>query len=163
MDENFTQSAACSGECSTCGSDCGIDVSQPTVTLTLDDDTEVVCAVLTSRHPTEMSISRFFRWTRTARTRTEKSISTATLKPRKDSLLSQTLKKTKNTTLLPTHSTRCWTACSSTEKTKKKVDPAQSVRYQRRKKSVPGSGGSAPILRHFSFYCSTATDSAYSF
>lgn len=47
MDENFTQSAACSGECSTCGSDCGIDVSQPTVTLTLDDDTEVVCAVLT--------------------------------------------------------------------------------------------------------------------
>ena len=41
MDENFTQSAACSGECSTCGSDCGIDVSQPTVTLTLDDDTEV--------------------------------------------------------------------------------------------------------------------------
>ena len=46
MDETFTQSSSCSGDCSSCGSDCGIDVSQPTVTLTLDDDTEVVCAVL---------------------------------------------------------------------------------------------------------------------
>lgn len=46
MEEKFTQSAACAGDCSSCGSDCSIDVSQPTVTLTLDDDTEVVCAVL---------------------------------------------------------------------------------------------------------------------
>lgn len=46
MDEKFTQSSSCSGDCSSCGSDCGVDVSQPTVTLTLDDDTEVVCAVL---------------------------------------------------------------------------------------------------------------------
>lgn len=46
MDEKFTQSSSCSGDCTSCGSDCGIDVSQPTVTLTLDDDTEVVCAVL---------------------------------------------------------------------------------------------------------------------
>lgn len=46
MDEKFTQSSSCSGDCASCGSDCGIDVNQPTVTLTLDDDTEVVCAVL---------------------------------------------------------------------------------------------------------------------
>lgn len=46
MEEKITQSAACSGDCASCGSDCSIDVSQPTVTLTLDDDTEVVCAVL---------------------------------------------------------------------------------------------------------------------
>ena len=46
MDEKFTQSAACAGDCASCGSDCGIDVNQPTVTLTLEDDSEVVCAVL---------------------------------------------------------------------------------------------------------------------
>ncbi len=46
MDETFTQSAACDGDCASCGSDCGIDLSQPTVTLTLDDDTELVCAVV---------------------------------------------------------------------------------------------------------------------
>ena len=46
MDEKFTQSAACAGDCASCGSDCGIDGNQPTVTLTLEDDSEVVCAVL---------------------------------------------------------------------------------------------------------------------
>lgn len=46
MDEKFTQSAACAGDCASCGSDCGSDGNQPTVTLTLEDDSEVVCAVL---------------------------------------------------------------------------------------------------------------------
>ncbi len=39
----------CSGDCGSCGSDCGTDFENhnATVTLTLDDDTELVCAVLT--------------------------------------------------------------------------------------------------------------------
>ena len=39
----------CSGNCDSCGSDCNQDFSNPnaTVTLTLDDDTELECAVLT--------------------------------------------------------------------------------------------------------------------
>lgn len=40
---------SCNGNCDDCGSDCNMDLSNPnaTVTLTLDDDTELVCAVLT--------------------------------------------------------------------------------------------------------------------
>lgn len=39
----------CSGNCDSCGSDCNPDFNNPnaTVTLTLDDDTELECAVLT--------------------------------------------------------------------------------------------------------------------
>jgi hypothetical protein len=38
----------CSGDCAACGSDCetGLDQQESMVTLTLDDDTEVECAVL---------------------------------------------------------------------------------------------------------------------
>ena len=40
----------CEGDCASCESDCegtgGMDLDQPTVTLTLDDDTEVKCAIL---------------------------------------------------------------------------------------------------------------------
>ena len=48
MSEEFNASASCSGDCGSCGSDCGgnVDLSQPTVTLTLDDDTDVTCAVI---------------------------------------------------------------------------------------------------------------------
>lgn len=46
MSEELFNSASCSGDCTSCGSDCQ-DLDQPTVTLTLDDDTEVKCAVLT--------------------------------------------------------------------------------------------------------------------
>ena len=46
MSEELFNSASCSGDCADCGSDCQ-DLDQPTVTLTLDDDTEVKCAVLT--------------------------------------------------------------------------------------------------------------------
>ncbi len=45
---NNTQSAECTSDCSTCGG-CDnepINPDSPTVTLTLDDDTEVTCAVL---------------------------------------------------------------------------------------------------------------------
>ena len=39
----------CNGNCDSCSSDCNLDFSNPnaTVTLTLDDDTELECAVLT--------------------------------------------------------------------------------------------------------------------
>lgn len=40
MSEELFNSASCSGDCADCGSDCQ-DLDQPTVTLTLDDDTEV--------------------------------------------------------------------------------------------------------------------------
>ena len=46
MSEELFNSASCSGDCADCGCDCQ-DLDQPTVTLTLDDDTEVKCAVLT--------------------------------------------------------------------------------------------------------------------
>lgn len=43
------ENSACTGSCDTCESDCNLDLSNPnaTVTLTLDDDSELVCAVLT--------------------------------------------------------------------------------------------------------------------
>ena len=43
------QNTNCNGDCSSCGGDCNLDFSNPnaTVTLTLDDDTELECAVLT--------------------------------------------------------------------------------------------------------------------
>lgn len=47
MSNEQNKDMGCSGDCGSCGSDCGLDLSQPTVTLTLDDDTEVTCAVLT--------------------------------------------------------------------------------------------------------------------
>ena len=47
MSEELFNSASCSGDCTSCGSDCQEEMDQPTVTLTLDDDTEVKCAVLT--------------------------------------------------------------------------------------------------------------------
>ena len=49
MSDELKATGSCSGDCSSCGSDCGsdIDLDQPTVTLTLDDDTEVTCAVIT--------------------------------------------------------------------------------------------------------------------
>ena len=43
------ENSACTGSCDSCGSDCNLDLSNPnaTVTLTLDDDTEIECAILT--------------------------------------------------------------------------------------------------------------------
>jgi hypothetical protein len=40
---------SCGGDCGGCDSDCNLDLANPnaTVTLTLDDDTELECAVLT--------------------------------------------------------------------------------------------------------------------
>ena len=48
MSDELKATGSCSGDYSSCGSDCGsdIDLDQPTVTLTLDDDTEVTCAVI---------------------------------------------------------------------------------------------------------------------
>ena len=48
MSDELKATGSCSGDCSSCGSDSGsdIDLDQPTVTLTLDDDTEVTCAVI---------------------------------------------------------------------------------------------------------------------
>ncbi|MCI5650609.1 MAG: DUF1292 domain-containing protein [Fusicatenibacter sp.] len=47
MSEEFNTTASCSGDCSACGCDCEENLDQPTVTLTLDDDSQVTCAVLT--------------------------------------------------------------------------------------------------------------------
>lgn len=43
------ENGSCNGSCESCESDCNMDFSNPnaTVTLTLDDDTELECAVLT--------------------------------------------------------------------------------------------------------------------
>ena len=43
------ENSACTGSCDTCGSDCNLDLSNPnaTVTLTLDNDETVECAILT--------------------------------------------------------------------------------------------------------------------
>lgn len=48
MSEEENKDLNCEGDCASCGSDCGdLDLDQPTVTLTLDDDTEMTCAILT--------------------------------------------------------------------------------------------------------------------
>ena len=46
MSDEWNTSASCSGDCTSCGG-CEDSLDQPTVTLTLDDDSEVKCAVLT--------------------------------------------------------------------------------------------------------------------
>ena len=57
------ENSACTGSCDTCGSDCNLDLSNPnaTVTLTLDDDSELVCAVLTIFPAGEVFLYRFFQ------------------------------------------------------------------------------------------------------
>jgi hypothetical protein len=45
MEEN--KKLDCSGDCGSCGEDCGSAVSGATVTLTLDDDSVIECAILT--------------------------------------------------------------------------------------------------------------------
>lgn len=48
MSDEQNKDFGCNGNCSSCGSDCGdLNLEQPTVTLTLDDDSEVTCAILT--------------------------------------------------------------------------------------------------------------------
>lgn len=42
MAETFSNGASCSGNCSACGEDC----DRSTVTLTLDDDSELECSVI---------------------------------------------------------------------------------------------------------------------
>ena len=47
MSDEQNKNLGCDGNCDCCGSDCrDLDLDQPTVTLTLDDDTEVTCAIL---------------------------------------------------------------------------------------------------------------------
>lgn len=43
------ENVTCTGNCDSCGTECDFDPTKPqsTITLTLDDDTELVCAVLT--------------------------------------------------------------------------------------------------------------------
>ena len=50
MSDEFTNSACAPSDCASCGLDCGGNASEEqhnTITLTLDDDTEVECAILT--------------------------------------------------------------------------------------------------------------------
>ena len=49
MSDEFTNSACAPSDCASCGLDCGGNASEEqhnTITLTLDDDTEVECAIL---------------------------------------------------------------------------------------------------------------------
>ncbi len=46
MNEFETCNCGCDSNCDCCGSDCGMDFPNGTITLTLDNDTEVVCAIL---------------------------------------------------------------------------------------------------------------------
>ena len=111
MDEKFTQSAACAGDCASCGSDCGIDVNQPTVTLTLEDDSEVVCAVLNIfSAPNDREYIALLPTGRgRQKIRTEKFTSTAIPRQKTDSRCSQTSRRTKNTRQPRKRSTNCWT------------------------------------------------------
>ena len=48
-EEQKQNSTACDGDCGSCSSSCeggNVDLSSPTITLTLDDDTELKCEVL---------------------------------------------------------------------------------------------------------------------
>lgn len=48
MDNEYLKETNCSGDCSDCGSDCEENAfDQPTIVLTLDDDTEITCAIIT--------------------------------------------------------------------------------------------------------------------
>lgn len=48
MSEEQNKDLGCNGNCDSCGSSCeDLNLDQPTVTLTLDDDSEVTCAILT--------------------------------------------------------------------------------------------------------------------
>lgn len=109
MDEKFTQSAACAGDCASCGSDCGIDVNQPTVTLTLEDDSEVVCAVLNIfSAPNDREYIALLPLDEDGKIRTEKFTFTAIPRQKTVSRCSQTSRRTKNTRQPRKHSTNCW-------------------------------------------------------
>lgn len=104
MSEELFNSASCSGDCTSCGSDCQ-DLDQPTVTLTLDDDTEVKCAVLTIfPAPNQKEYIALLPLDETARTKTAKFICIVTTK-RTASRTSTTSIPMKSTKLQQTHST----------------------------------------------------------
>lgn len=70
---NNCDETKCSGDCSTCTGD-GM-----TVTLTLDDDSTVECAIVGIFDAAEKDILHCFHWMKTVRTKTVKYICTAML------------------------------------------------------------------------------------
>lgn len=47
MSEEFQENGGCSGDCAGCGSDCtAYDSEKQTITLTLDDDSQLECRVI---------------------------------------------------------------------------------------------------------------------
>lgn len=70
---NNCDETKCSGDCSTCTGD-GM-----TVTLTLDDDSTVECAIVGIFDAAEKEYIARFRWMKTVRTKTAKYICTAML------------------------------------------------------------------------------------
>ena len=76
MSEEFSNASCSPSDCASCSAGCSsrMDESHNTISLTLEDDTEVECAILTRL--TKKNISPFFLWTKTARIRMEKCIST---------------------------------------------------------------------------------------
>ena len=48
MSEKYNNnSASCNSDCASCTSGCSMDTEHSTITLTMEDDTEVECAILT--------------------------------------------------------------------------------------------------------------------
>ena len=92
------ENSACTGSCDTCGSDCNLDLSNPnaTVTLTLDDDSELVCAVLTIFPAGEHKYIALLKYSYTVSSRKKVS-----------SQLSRTSKTMTNMKSLPMLSTNC--------------------------------------------------------
>ena len=79
MSDEFTNSACAPSDCASCGLDCGGNASEEqhnTITLTLDDDTEVECAILTIFPVDAQEYMHSFHWMRMVRTRTVKFICT---------------------------------------------------------------------------------------
>ena len=111
MEKN--QSAACDGDCTSCGSSCGFGESDATVTLTLDDDTTIECAVLTI-YPAAESTLLCFLWMKTVKTRTERYICTALFRDPERNPCWKISKMTKNMRQLPMLSMNCLTKLSST-------------------------------------------------
>ena len=105
MSEELFNSASCSGDCADCGSDCQ-DLDQPTVTLTLDDDTEVKCAVLTIfPAPNQKEYIALLPLDENGRERRRRSLSVSLLRRERASRTSTTSIPMKSTKLQQTHST----------------------------------------------------------
>ena len=114
MEKN--QSAACDGDCTSCGSSCGFGESDATVTLTLDDDTTIECAVLTIYPAGGREYIALLPLDENGENQGRKSgyICTALFRDPEKNPCWKISKMTKNTRQLPMLSMNCLTKLSST-------------------------------------------------